>query len=332
MSKRSLAGRLAAQRGAGGGDSEPSAAQRRVWARLPDGVRAALTERLPATDLRTMLLSVARARAATVRPADLLRRWREDRFVRPSACDPRSLAAVEARIWQLLPAQVDGVELSPVAPLGTCSAVAPVSQNRIITTVRLTEVLSDSTNALAIEAAARRQRQPAGGEVHLAASHRQLRAQSLGAGLTTHFRLFALVSSARDTGSGATQARLLTLHLGFWQEVLADLAPGADPRLRFTSFDDPVVRERIADTVLPGLAGSAAGAAVPVVEEPERTRARGYYVDAALRFTAGTGENAMELGDGGFTPWTARLLNDAKERCLVSCLATERLAGLAAPA
>jgi hypothetical protein len=83
--------------------SEISDVERRVWARLPEGTGEALGE-LSATDLQTLLLSVARTRAAQVRPADLLRRWREGRFVRPAACDPRTLAAVEARIWQLLPA------------------------------------------------------------------------------------------------------------------------------------------------------------------------------------------------------------------------------------
>ena len=36
----------------------------------------------------------------------------------------------------------------------------------------------------------------------------------------------------------------------------------------------------------------------------------------------------MEIGDGGFTDWTAQLNNDAKERCLTSCVSTERLAAL----
>jgi hypothetical protein len=114
---------------------------------------------LSATDLQTLLLSVARIRAARVKPADVLRRWREDRFVRPAACDPRAVAAVEARMWRLLPDEIEGVELSPVAPMGTSSAVAPVSQNRVVTTMRSVEVLSDSTNALAVEAADRRLRQ-----------------------------------------------------------------------------------------------------------------------------------------------------------------------------
>jgi hypothetical protein len=59
-------------------------------------------------------------------------------------------------MWQLLPAEVEGVELSPIAPLGTCSAVGPVSQNRIVSAMRSAEVVSDSTNALAVEAADRR--------------------------------------------------------------------------------------------------------------------------------------------------------------------------------
>ena len=64
-----------------------------------------------------------------------------------------------------------------------------------------------------------------------------------------------------------------------------------------------------------------------LVDKAERTRGRGYYTAFALRITANQGET--ELGDGGFTTWTAQLANDAKERCLVSCIATERLATLA---
>ena len=305
-----------------------SEAEERVWARMPEGTRRALAD-LPGTDLQTLLLSTARLRAATVTPADLMRRWREDRFVRPAVVDPRRLAIVEGRIWQLLPPEVHGVELSPVVPLGACSTIASVSQNRVVTTMRATEVLSDATNALAIEAASRRRKQPASGQVHLAASHRHLRAQDFGAGRSAHFRLFSLVSSARDAGSGTTQALLLTLHHGFWQKVLADLSPNANPRLRFTAMDSPVIRERFNDTVLPDLTGPATTTAVPVVNEPGRERGRGYYTDAALRITAGDGAQEVELGDGGFTTWTGQLMNNAKERCLISCLATERLSTLA---
>jgi hypothetical protein len=281
-----------------------------VWGRLPEGTRPALAG-LPATDLQTLLLSVAHDRAHSVRPADVLRRWREDRFVRPATADPRRLAVVEARLWELLPAEFEGVELSPVAPLGTCVAVGPVSQNRIVSTMRSAEVVSDSTNALAVEAADRRSRQPATGEVHLAACHRQLRAQRFEPGMAAHFRLFALVSSARDTGAHRTEARLLGLHLGYWRRVLATLPPPSRPQVRYTIFDTPALRDHTEGAV----------------EEPDRERGRGYYTDLALRITAAD----SEIGDGGFTTWTAQLLGNAKERCLVSCMATERFAAVTEP-
>ncbi|MGW0215315.1 hypothetical protein ACWDXH_13075 [Micromonospora chokoriensis] len=298
-------------------DGELTDAERRVWAAMPAGSRVALA-RLSGADLRSLLLGVARDRAAMVRPSEVVRRWREDRFVRPAGADPRVLARVEARMWQLLPSDVSGVELSPVVPVGACSAVAPGSQNRIVTTMRASEVLSDPTNALAIEAAVRRRRQD---EVHLAAAHRVLRAQDFGGGASAHFRLFALVSSARDAGSGSTQARLLVRHLTYWQTVLAELAPTAAPQLHVTTLDDGAVRERLADTVRSVLDEGA----VPLVDEPERTRGRGYYTGCALRISLLDGD--LEIGDGGLTDWTARLTGDAKERCLISCLATERLAG-----
>jgi hypothetical protein len=298
-------------------------AQERIWRAMPAGTREALTRDLSPTDLQTLLIAVARARADRTAPADVMRRWQHDRFVRPAACDPRRVAAVEARLWQWLPAEFTGIELSPVTPLGTCTAVAPVSQNRIVATVRNTEVVSDSTNALAVEAATRRRAQPKDGRVDVAACHRQLRAQAFGPGAAAHFRLFALVSSARDSGSGRTEAGLLTRHLAYWLDVLETLIPHRQPHIELSVFDNPVLAERFTDTIRPGLAGRPAF----LVDKPDRIRGRGYYTEFALRIAGDQGET--ELGDGGLTTWTAQLTHDAKERCLVSCIATERLTALA---
>ncbi len=300
------------EQGSDGGES----ATRRVWARLPEGTRAAI-DRLSPADLQTLLLDVARQRASRVTPAEVLRRWRQDRFVRPSGADPRRLTTMEARLWELLPAGFDPVELSPVVPLGTCVAVAPVSQNRIVTTMRGAEVLSDSANALAVEAADRRSSQAPEEEVHLAVHHRLLRAQRFPAGWSSHFPLLTLVSSARDTGSAHTQARLLSLHLGYWQSVLR----GLGGQVKLTIFN-PAVRERIAASLL------AASADAPIVEGPERAQWHGYYTDAAFILQATDGEQRVEVGDGGFTTWTAQLMGNAKERCLISCVSTERLLAL----
>jgi hypothetical protein len=304
-------------------DNTDDRAGQRIWRAMPAGTRESLT-RLPPADLQTLLIDVARSRAAQVTPAGVMRRWQQDRFVRPSGADPRRVAAVEARLWQLLPAEFTGIELSPVAPLGTCTAVAPVSQNRIVTTVRATEVVSDSTNALAVEAATRRRGQRKDGHTDLAACQRQLRAQLFGPGAAAHFRLFALVSSARDSGSGRTEASMVTRHLAYWLAVLDALIPHRGPRIELSVLDHPVLAERLADTIRPGLAEHAPF----LIDKPERTRGRGYYAGFALRITED--EDGTDLGDGGLTTWTAQLTQDVKERCLVSCIATERLTALAA--
>jgi hypothetical protein len=286
----------------------------RFWAKLPDGSRDALVDGLSQSELQSVLLDVARERAAKVTPARLLQRWQQDRFVQPSPVDPRRLVKTQYRLWDLLPAEFAGVQLSPIAPLGTCSALATINQHQIVSTIRGTEVAGDPTNELAIEAAVRRR---AGQDrVHLATCQRVVRAQPFDApGMAAHFELFVLVSSGRDTGSGRTEAELLVDHLRFWQDVLGD---GAD--LSFTMFRPSAVRERIDDTVRPALG-------VGLREDAERTKSATYYAGLGL------GIDHAELGglgDGGFTTWTADLLGDAKERCLTSCISTERLTAIAA--
>ena len=300
-------------------------AERRVWDLVAPEARQALESGLPPTDLQTLLMAVANARAGQVTAARLMRRWGEDRFVRPSATDPRSLARVEGALWRLLPARFAGVELSPVAPLGTCSALGPVDQHRVVSTARGTEVLSDPTNALAVEAATRRRGQGADGSVDLAACHRVLRAQRFGPGGAPHFRLFALVSSARDRGGGRTEARLLVEHIGFWQRVLAEVLPATTTWITATVSGRTILAERLRDTIHPAVTGGS----VPVVDDPDRSHGAGYYAGAAIGLRAGVDGQAADIGDGGLTNWTGQLLGNAKERCMISCVATERLAALA---
>jgi hypothetical protein len=285
----------------------------RIWSKLPERSREALIDGLSPSDLQSVLLDVSRERAAKVTPARLLQRWQQDRFVRPSQSDPRQLVKTQQRLWERLPEQFTGVELSPVTPLGTCSAVSNINQHQVLSTIRSTEVASDPTNELAIEAAVRRRAgQP---RVDLAACQRVVRAQAIeGPGMFAHFQLFVLVSSARDTGSGRTEAELLIDHLRYWHDVLGDAA-----EFSFTMFTPSAVRERIDDTVRPALM-------TDLTEDAARTKGMNYYAGTAL----GIACDGAELGDGGFTRWTADLLGDAKERCLISCVSTERLTAISA--
>ena len=309
--------------------ASPKEPSRRVWRQLAASPRAALEQELAPADLQTLLLEVSRSRAAAVTPARLMQRWQQDRYVRPAACDPRLVWRIEARLWELLPAEFTGIDLSPVAPLATCSTVSPASQDRVISTTRGSEVVSDPTNVLALEAALRRRGDRPGDQpVHLACCHRVLRAQPFdGPGVFQHFRLFALVTSARDTGSAATEAAMLTAHMGFWSRALADLVPARRAVIPFTVFDFPPLAERMRDTVLPAL--EPLPRTVAIEEDPGRERGRGYYERGAIRVHVDAAGQWQEVGDGGFTNWTARFLSDAKERCFTSCISTERLAALA---
>jgi hypothetical protein len=298
----------------------------RVWRQLEAAPRAALERDLSQADLQSLLLDVARRRAATATPARLMQRWRQDRCVTPSASDPRKVSRTQARLWDLLPGEFTGVELSPVTPLGTCAALGPVSQNRVISTIRGSEVVSDPTNVLALEAAwRRREAAVTAAPVHLACCQPVLRAQPFDTpGAFQHFRLFALVTSARDRGSAATEAAMLITHLKFWTGALGTLleTQGRHATASYTMFGFPPLAERMKDTVLPAI--QPLSASVTLSEDPDRQHGRGYYESAAIKLYV----DDLEIGDGGFTDWTARLNNDAKERCFTSCVSTERLAAL----
>jgi hypothetical protein len=187
---------------------------------VPDLVDV-LAERLAPTDLQSVLLAVARRRAAAASPSDVLRRYREDRFARPSDLDPGGLDELERTAVSMLPDGFDRIELSPVCPLGTSSALAGVPQDWVVATIRSGEVVSDSTNVLALEAALRRRAERAR-PVRLATTHRLLRAQPFDAPLTPHFRLLALCSAHRR----GAEDELLAEHEAFYERFLSALDLG----------------------------------------------------------------------------------------------------------
>src|SRR5438105_4279295 len=112
-------------------------ALRRIEQRLgPDVIDRIVA--LPGADLTTVMLEVARRRAAALEPADVLRRYETDRFVRPGAIAPAAIARIEAALFDALPEGFEPVELAPVVPLGA-HGLAGVDQSRVVTTVRMSE-------------------------------------------------------------------------------------------------------------------------------------------------------------------------------------------------
>jgi hypothetical protein len=180
---------------------------------LDAALREALTHRLPPNELWSLLLAVLETRAARRTPAMVRQQWEQDRFVQPSAIDQRTLTHLDSHLLDAASA-FEALELSPVAPLGSCSSVALTSQNRIVSTARGTEVVSDPTNVLALECA-RRLRAAPDAVVKLATSHRCLRAQPVPKrpGFAQHFRMFCLASAGHEQKDHAFLTGALLEHI-----------------------------------------------------------------------------------------------------------------------
>jgi hypothetical protein len=274
---------------------------------------------LSGSDFASLMLEVVRRRAGKETPASVLRRYGRDRFVRPSSTPWASGRRAEDILLSCLPQDVDIVTLAPLVPLGTHSALGAVSQHKIVTAVRACEVAADPTNALALEAAACRAGQ-ARGTVHLAAIQRVTRAQRFPAGWSAHFSLFAMVTAGRDEGSSRFEEAALARHLHF---AVAGLRTAGLPVLiALTPLSGD--GEQIAAAVTADLIAAPAD----IVTDRERTGGRGYYRDLCFKINALLDGMPTEIGDGGFTDWTARLLASRKERLLISGYGLDRLAML----
>jgi hypothetical protein len=301
---------------------------------VPDLLQV-LTTRLAPTDLQSLLLEIHARLAGSVTPKRLLEQYESNRFVAPSSADPRLLGDIDRLAWRLLPDGYVPLELAPLCPLGTNSAVASVSQHKVVSTVRHTEVVADSANVLTLECAIRRRRlrQVAARRLEpvlLAASHRVTRAQAFkGAGLLSHFRLLTLCAGGRDQGSFRFEGRHLTEQIGFYvcliQEVAKISGRFGAIRVAVTDFTDGQLTATLEEQVLQPLSEQH-----PEVEcglDPTRPTGRGYYDRVCFKVVA-TDATAGELtlADGGLTDWTRRLLSDEKERLVVSGIGVERLA------
>src|ERR1041385_4251355 len=92
----------------------------------------ALAELTP-TDLQSLLLEASKQRAQKLTPSSIAARSCDDRFSHHSKVDPPTMIQLE-RIAFDVSAQYgfQPMELSPVCPLGTVTALAKVSQNNIV--------------------------------------------------------------------------------------------------------------------------------------------------------------------------------------------------------
>ena len=271
-----------------------------------------------------MLLDIAAERARRQSPPDVLRQYASDRFCAPGSIDAVLLARASAAALAQVASSFKPVVLSPIAPLGSCSALGSVPQNNLVTTMRLTDVVADPTNALALEAAGRR-RDASDAVVRQSGISRVVRAQRFaGPRSFSHFSLLGLVSAGRDLGSRAFEVHELTLHA----RTLAETIRALDPQLSVhVTVSDHSGRPDEAMAVAAALAGDVDRASV----DPERIHGVGYYEHLCVKIFVRIGDDLIEVGDGGSVPWTRDLVGSRKERLVISGLGLDRLADQISP-
>lgn len=272
---------------------------------IDETVRRMLTQGLAATELWSLLLSVFEQRAAQRTPAMIRRQWDTDRFVQPCEVNQRTLNELDTHLLAAA-AGFEALELSPLAPLGTCSSVALTSQNRIVSTARGTEVVSDPTNVLALECA-KRLREAPDAIIKLTTSHRCIRAQAIPKrpGFAAHFRMFCLASAGRERKDHGFVTEALVEHIRTHLAALDRLEQHGyhfpDRRLRLLATPE---RRHLAERMSAEISGLQA-----TIETLEHR----YYDGLRFMLDAGTPDgNAIPLIDGGAFDWLRKLTDNKR--------------------
>lgn len=300
-------------------DSPTARVIRRVGEDLVDRLRG-----LSGSDLTTLLLEVMRGRAEAVTPAAVVRQHERDRFVAPTTVAFERMRTTETAILRALPPGTETIALAPMVPFGTHRAVASIDPRWTIPTIRGTEVAADPTNGLALIAATRRRDLIRDGRtdevVRLAASQRVARSQLFqGTAAFAHFQIVGLVTAGRGTRDHGFEREAIGEHVRFFASAFS--AVGArDVRLGLTDLTDGD-----ASTTVEAARAAAAAEGIDVVDEPDRTRGRGYYRHACFQMYARLADGVESIADGGFVDWIAQLTASRTERSCISGIGLERL-------
>lgn len=199
---------------------------------------AALSSDLPLSDLQSLLIDVYDWRAQHGGAANLLARTAAHSLFTHSSASARLMNLFDGIAFETASC-FEAIDLSPVCTLGASYTLGGTSQKNVLTTIRNAESLGDSTIAMALECARRRRPKLASrdaAEVRLCASHRVVRLQPFDVpGFTPHFRLYAMVTAGRDTGSFEFEHRHLREHLEFYLRLMRKLNE------KGFAFDAPIV-------------------------------------------------------------------------------------------
>jgi len=283
-----------------------------------------LADKLSGSELSSLLLAVYERKTRKMKPAELLAQYRQNRLVQPSSLD--KIALMENELMTLRFFRNRGffpVELSPVAALGTCSVVAAVSQDKIISGVRNTEIVADATNCIAMHVADVRKRGEEG-VLRFCTTHRHVRTQPFAnPRFLPHFVIGCMVTAGRDVGSYGFECEGVVEQVGNLVALLRDEygVGGFRLVLKRRGGYEGVLVDRVEAALREGVNGvrvEREGAGGVGVGE-------GYYLGVQFKLYIDHNGGEWEIADGGFVDWTQKLVGNRKERMLISGFGLELL-------
>jgi hypothetical protein len=186
---------------------------------------------IPTKDLNSLMIFLYEQRAGSLSVTDILKQSSESRFVKPADIPQRVLVFFDQLAYDLLPSEFEGIELSPLAPLGINSVLAGTDQKNVMAAIRNVEVVADPTTSLALECSKRRRELLKLGlgrevDVKLATSIRNVRVQIFTdiPGFKAHFRIFALATAGEEEHDSSFSISALGEHLWYYLSLFDRLS------------------------------------------------------------------------------------------------------------
>lgn len=283
-----------------------------------------LSAGLPGSELNSLLLDVFDKKTKKISAPQLLKQYMLNRLAHPSDAGMIGLLKTETAVLECLQYhQFAPVELSPVAQLGSCSVLGPVDQKKIISCVRNTEVLADATNSMALHIAQLKKSGKGSGTLHFCTVHRHVRTQPLqDPNHSAHFKISCMVSSGRDTGDYRFECETLLKHFITLYNLMQQIYGIKKIRFRIINRKGYAAPDLMVAALLAYLKAEAPG--IDVFHDPARSE-NNYYKGIQFKVIINVSDVELEIADGGFVDWTQQLLQNKKERMLISGCGLELL-------
>ena len=275
-----------------------------------------LANDLSGSELNSLLLDLFELKTNDITPPELLNLYQQNRLVKPADLPVLEVKQMELDVLRILANHgFDPVELSPVIQLGSCSIVGPANQKKILSALRGTEVLADSTNAIALHACDLKQKlQTHSGILKFANIQRQMRTQTINVkGFTPHFRVGCIVSCGEAKGRYDFEKNMLNEHLRMMEYLFINYYKVDELSFRLlprTGYPDGFI-EAIGDHIKrenPGMQLK--------IDQTPQEKENNYYKGSQHKVDIAVNGRTYEIADGGFVDWTQKLLQNKKERML----------------